>query len=504
MNDFNLIDTPWISVRWVLPAHRNPPLVSLGDAFLRSSEIADLDCAPHERIALTRLLVCLTHAALGAPEDEDDWEGFGKEIESAVPAYLAQPAIHSRFNLLGDGPRFLQRRPASISPEDGYPLSKICFNLSSGNNPKLLDHWGEDSRPWPPAAVALALLCLQNFFVGGSMASKVKGNGPALKSLQMLLAGSSLRKTILRNCLDLKTIAETGAGLGHPVWETPADGGLLSRLAPVSCALWLSDDFDTVFIDQGHQYLEFESYRDPYASTETLKDDRRRLIRAKPDQGIWRDLHLLTNLTNATGSSAPLNLQCFNRRKEIGEFTDLWVGELIKAKDAKIEDCTESSFTIPHRLFDRNGREIYAVGVAWAETISRSLYGAIKTYGSILRNEHPPVSEGQKHFWHQLDQSHRILILMAGDPQPSSTAIGDPGASDPWTALVRRAAVHAYESVCPHATPRQIQAHAAGKRILQKALFPKPPSLKKNVPQSPAASVHPEPDPSKHDLSIRI
>ncbi len=473
MNTFNLIEHPWIPVRWLDSVPGNPSsLLSLNDAFARSEEIADLDCAPHERIALTRLLACITHAALGAPKDADEWEGFGDDLATAVPAYLKKPEIHPHFNLLGDGPRFLQQKSKD---DDGYVLSKIFFQLSSGNNPKLLDHWGEDSRPWTPAVAALGLLCLQNFFVGGSMASKVKGNGPALKSLQMILLGSNLRETLLRNCLDHRTISGTGGTLGKPIWETAPDGNLLARLAPTSCSLWLKEDLSSILIDQGHQYPEFEAYRDPFASTETNKD-KRYLIRAKPDQAIWRDLHLLTNLQHAEGSTAPLNLQCFNARTEWDETADLWVGELIKAKDAKIEDCVESSFTISRDFFSPLGRNTYEAGIEFAERIANSLYGAIKFYGSTLMHESPPTEEGKKHYWHQLDQNHKTLIQLAQNhaERIGAPGIGAPEAEDGWTKLVRKSAKDAYAAVCPCTTPRQIQAYVAGTKPLNKALHPKP------------------------------
>jgi CRISPR type I-E-associated protein CasA/Cse1 len=108
MQNFNLIDSPWIPVRWRADATTDTPLISLSDAFTRGTEIADLDCAPHERIAVTRLLVCITHAALGAPNDEEEWDGFGTNLAEAVPAYLMRTDIYPHFNLLGEGPRFLQ------------------------------------------------------------------------------------------------------------------------------------------------------------------------------------------------------------------------------------------------------------------------------------------------------------------------------------------------------------------------------------------------------------
>lgn len=486
MNPFNLIEHPWIPVRWLASANAaHSKLVSLRDVFANAHEIADLDAAPHERIALTRLLVCITHAALGAPKDEDDWADFGQDLTTAVPAYLSQDEIREHFNLLGSGPRFLQQKPNSTDPTDGYPLSKIAFHLSSGNNPTLLDHWGEAPRPWTPPSAAIALLCLQNFFVGGSMASKVHGNGPALKSLQLLLLGSDMAATILRNCLDHKFIESTGGKLGRPVWENTPDHNLLARLAPVPCALWLSDDLQSIFIDQGHQHLEFDAFRDPYSSTEITKDDKRRLIRAKPDQGIWRDLHLLTNLSDASGSSAPLNLQCFNARKELGQTTQLWCGELIKAKDAKIEDCTESTFTVPHELFCRNGSDLYAAGIDYAEKISNFVYDAVKTYGKTLLHENSPTEEAKKHFWHQLDQQHRTLISLASDPQPGQPAIGSSEASDPWTRLVQEAAILAFKAVCPHRTARQLEAYAAGTKVLHNAIYPKAPATKKSSTPTP-------------------
>ena len=194
------------------------------------------------------------------------------------------------------------------------------------------------------------------------MASKVKGNGPSLKSLQMLLIGDSLKTSILHNCIDLETLQQTGGGLGAPVWQSKADNNLLARLAPTSCALWLSDDCATTLIDEGHQYLEYEAYRDPYATTFTIKDIRR-LLRVNLEKGIWRDLHLITNLNHCEGSSGPLNLQSFNNRRELEEQTGLWVGELIKANDAKIIDCTESTFTVPQQLFCDLGRNIYTAGI---------------------------------------------------------------------------------------------------------------------------------------------
>lgn len=481
MDNFNLIDSPWIPVRWKADSPETPPLVSLNGAFSRGEEIADLDCAPHERIALVRLLVCITHAALGAPETADDWDDFGEDRHTAIPEYLHREDIYPHFNLLGDGPRFLQKPPKDSNAKK-HPLCKVFFQLASGNSPKLQDHWGEDSRPWKASDAAMGLLVFQNFFVGGSMSKFVLGNGPSLKSMQTLLCGDSLSATILKNCMDQETLEGTGAGLGRPIWESAPDHNLLARFAPVPCALWLTDDITGTPIGQGYQYPEFESYRDPYA-TAIVSSDKRRLLRANLEKGIWHDLHLLTAQKDLDGTSGPLNLQTYKEHSDLDTHIDLWVGELFKAKDAKIVDLVESTFTIPSTLFSSDGRNIYTSGIEHADAISKKLYGAIKSYWATLKHENPPVEAGQKHFWHHLDQHHRELIQLASKPEERTglPAIGAEGAEDIWTETVRKAAKSAFDAVCPRSTPRQIQAYANGIKSLLKALYPKSKTPKKTT-----------------------
>lgn len=471
MNNFNLIDEPWIPVRWLPTANDNSPLVSLGTAFKRGNEIADLDCSPPERIALMRLFICVTHAALGVPEDANEWDDFAPDIDTAIPNYLRQPEVQPHFNLLGDGPRFLQNKNSKGGTT--YPLSKVCPELASGNNPTLFDHWGDEPRPWQAAQTTIALLCLQNFFVGGCMASAVKGNGPALKSLQLFLHGPNLSASVKENCLSKEALAETGFELGKPNWEKPAAHDYLSYLTPSPCTLWLDDNLQRVAIKQGFHHLEHPAYRDPFITILT-KNNKRFIIRASVNKGIWRDLHLLTALRSEGTQDSALNLQEKNQRILSDSKVTFWTGELIKAKDAKILDSLESTFTVNHALFTPAGNNIYASGTEHAENVSKKLYGAIKTYGSSLSHEKPPIEEGQKHYWHILDQNHRTLINLAGDPdsQVGKPAIGCPGADDLWTKAIHQAALNAYQTVCPATTPRQIQAYVAGIKPLMRALYP--------------------------------
>ena len=444
MNIFNLIDSPWIPVRDLTSATR---LVGLDSLFREASQIADLDCPPHERIAIIRLLVALTHAASGAPQTAEDWDDFGDDLEDHVLAHLNQPEIRPGFNLLGDGPRFLQTPP----PPDSitYPIDKIVEYLATGNNPNVLDHGGGQPRLLSNDSLARAVLAYQVFFVGGSMAKKVKGNGPAINFLNCLLVGSSLRETILLNCLDEETAATTS----------------LDRLIPRTAALWIADDGLRIHIEPGTPSLKFPDQRDPYSTAYAVKD-KRYLLRADLEKGLWKDLHVITLLRAAKGQEqqAPLNLQS-HAYQYTNHDARLWLGEFIKAKDAKIIDSIESTFTVPFKMFSDVGRARYAAGVEWAERQSKQLYGAVKQYGAAMKNESPPTDRAKQHYWHALEQRCDLLLAIVADTEPQAEDFGE--GSDPWTVAVRTAARRAYENACPHQTPRQLRAFAAGLRVLR-------------------------------------
>jgi len=479
----NLISEPWIPVLW---ASGRTSAVSLTQIFEECSKISDLSVPTHERISLMRLLICLIQASLGAPPTSDDWDGWGENLESAVPSYLLKHQKH--FELLGDGPRFLQ---SSVKGDKSYPTAQIVFHFATGNTPTLLDHQGDSDRDLSPAFITRALLVYQNHFVGGSLASKVKGNGPALKALHSFLIGQSLRETILLNCLDEETLQP--GHLGKPVWEGGGKTDYLARLVPTPCKLWLADDGKRIRIDQGIQYDDFEASGIREPSTTIIIGKRKGietkiLLRASIGRGIWRDLHCLAVLRKGEMNAPPTFISHLDERDE-GRVT-FWSGELIKAKDAKILDAVESEFTVPFQLFNSTGQARYQAGVAFSEEISKRIYGAVKKYFSTLKQDSAPTDAAQRHYWNSLDQRSGILLdLLEGIGTDTDLMGGlDFGKSDenkntdPWTKAVRTAARAAYEHVCPRQTPRQLQAYAAGLRVLHPV--PKKAKSSKNPPTS--------------------
>lgn len=459
-NHMNLVSDPFIPIRLTDGRFRK---LSLSEVFIESENISDLSVTTQERIALLRLLIGITQAAIGLPPHEEAWDEFGNNLEEEIPAYL--PKWKPQFELFGDGDRFLQSKlPAS---EKAYPLSQINYTSAAGNTPTTLDHRIQEDASDPPN-LALTLLVYQNFFIGGSMASKVKGNGPALKTLHTFIKGKNLRETILLNCLDEDTLKMP---VGRPIWEMPADAKnatqtYLGRLIPAPCKVCLGEGGKNVQIDQGFIYPEFEEIPPETSSTVIVltfnKKEEKRLMRAQPNKGIWRDLHSLTVLSKSENEGRSPQILTSHKHQLGGtRRIPIWCGELIKAKDAKILDAVESSFELPPQLFESAGRHLYQKGVNHADFRSKLLGDAVKAYGKFLKIDKPDTSAAQRYFWHRLDQESVKLLEVVESPTLLDKEKFGPS-SDPWSRAVHFAALEAFQATCPATSSRQIQAHATG------------------------------------------
>ena len=488
MSQFNLVDDPWIPVRWKPEAGIDaPPLVSLRDAFALGDRIADLAAAPHERISLVRLLVCVAQAACGAPENPDGWDGWGHDLPEAAPRYLDQ--WRDRFNLLGDGYRFLQvKLPRKPEP---VPASKLVPNFATGNNPTLNDHHGGEFRPLPPHRLAMALLSFQSFYP--LYGAGYKGRGPCVDSnmVHTLLIGENLPHTVALNSLDQETINGHFPEFGRPVWELDLAGtaaerqatlSYLGRLVPQHRNLTLSDDGSGFhLVQQGFEYPAYEAAIEPTATVclgRRAGKDAKVLLSARLGRALWRDLHLVVALAESSmdGRRAPLVIQ--SHGQDIGdERVSFWLGALVTDLKAKILDTVESGFTLPRSFLSPQGQKRYENGVLFAEELSRRVYGAVKTFATTLKHESAPVEAAQRHYWNALDRDSGILLGMLGGIGTDGDPMGhwgfgerhDDGSFDGWTVAARRAAMDAYEHACPRLTPRQLQAYAAGLRVLHRS-----------------------------------
>lgn len=360
----NLTTDPWIPVVW---RDGRASEVSLHDAFLKGEEIVDLMVRPPERIALMRLLLCITHAALKGPCDIEDWKNCRSRIPEASASYLKK--WKHAFELFGEGPRFLQVEKSELksSREDGKgnPVDKLDLSLASGNNSTLFDNEGGSERHFTPAQLALMLLTFQSFATCGLIGIAEWNGKPTKGSAQaaVCIAGSPLhafvhKDTLLQTIhvnLITKEIFQERAGRdalwGQPIWEEmptgpddPAESTrtYLGRLVPLARAIRLNDDYRTAIIAEGLRYPKFdEVYAEPTATVVTdRKKGRRMLLQADPNKAIWRQLVAITTLRRAEDSiGGPLALSNIGNE----ETFDFWIGGLA-AKKAKLVDSIESLF----------------------------------------------------------------------------------------------------------------------------------------------------------------
>lgn len=471
----NLGFDPWIPVAMADGTQRN---VSLADVFREGHQMADLAARPHERIALMRLLVCVTQAALDGPNDEDDWPEAAKQLPAAAAAYLEK--WRDRFELFGDGPRFLQVRAGEMSE---FEASKLLFERASGNNPTLFDHEGGSTRGLTPAEFALALLCFQN--MSASIGAGYTGKSPCLDRhfLQTWLIGANLLETILANGVDRATAERMfPAGFGRPVWEGDLSFGdpefernttrsFLGRLAPVTRQVWLNENgLSFELAKPGLSHPTFEEYREAAATILTRSKttgEERFLLAADLRKQPWRDLQHIVEARENGKTSRPLPLQ----RSEVAPFRRLWLGALITDGKGKYEDAVEAVYDVPRELLSEDRQPIYAQGIEFANAWRARLGKAVASYASQLKAE-PDYARAERHFWNALDQRVTELFDVVRDV---SVLNGKTfwEADAPWTRSVRRAAHDAYRFACPQETPRQIQAFAVGLGQLRPPKRPK-------------------------------
>ncbi len=496
----NLTLDPWIPA---VRADGTRDLFSLDGLFTQAHALRDLAVRPHERIALMRLLLCITQAALNGPADEDAWGESLDKIQPCVRTYLEK--WRASFELFGDGPRFLQL--AYLQPgketDEGNAATKLDLALATGNNSTLFDNAAAESRNVDAARAALNLLTFQCFSPGGRIGvARWKGHdtpgkgssnhAPCTPSsmLHTILLGSDLLETIARNLLTQQLVADSVAkGWGKPVWEYPIEKAsdlpaienatltYLGRLIPLSRAVRLQESGDSIILANGFDYPIFPAYREATATVVPRKDELG-VLPASTGRSIWRQLHAITIKRRATTdqTAGPLTLALNTLDRD----TTLWIGALVTDK-AKIEDVIEATYTVPPALFDAFGRAAYESGVRHAEASDSALSKAVGAYSGSLKNDSPAYDRARQHFWTRVEQSLGDLFTVARELTPPEQLT-----ASLWGHAVRAAAIDAYERTCPHRTPRQIQAYALGQRHLFASASPSKPAKKTKAQKSAA------------------
>jgi CRISPR system Cascade subunit CasA len=472
MTTMNLTRDPWI------PAVRSDgtrDMFSLNELFAQAHTLRDLAVKPHERIALMRLLLCITQAALDGPADEDAWEACGPLIQPRVKEYLGK--WRSKFELFGDNERFLQTKPGILAPADpvmeAEGISRLNLNMASGeSNATLFDNAASGAREFTPAEAALGLLSYQCF--SPLLGRGYKGRSPCADSsmLHTFVRGSSLLETIHLNVLNRVDVLDSYGNHPNdrPVWEvfngkklTIADEelltkGYLGRLVPLARSIWI-ESLRTMQLANGIVYdgIRESGYREA-AATVLATEKGHVVLQANLEKAAWRDLTAICVKKKAAQASAsgPVAFKNPFRAEEMF----IWTAGIV-SDQAKIRDVVEASYAVPRSLLDdQRKRSAYERGVMHSEKGECVLEEAVGEYAKALKSK-APIAKAKQQFWTHVEQSLPALFDMAHELTTDEEL-----PRSKWGQAVQAAALNAYRQVCPCQTPRQIQAHALGLRRL--------------------------------------
>ncbi len=421
-----------------------PHLASLCSVFTEGDQYADLAVRPHERVALMRLFLCVAHAALEGPKNDEGWCDVPKRLPGAARDYLK--TWEDSFELFHKTKPWLQvaeLKGVETSGPDSRktsPVALLDFELATGNNSTLYDHEGSlISRHVDLERVALNLLTFQNFSSGGGspvaqwkmVGTSQIGNpdAPCLSQsmAHCLLRGRSLGDTIWFNLPSFETIKRTyrmhssdkkkgdtfaDVALGRPVWESfpqwpesESDDAInatrtyLGRLVPISRWIRLIHGTDQMYCCNGFKYITFKGGFAPEPTSAsrliTKKDKKgiatqeRRIVKVDPSKALWRELSSLLIKRSADGMGGPLAM---NNAPYDTEF-DFQVCAITRDQ-ASMDIALESVFNITPAL--QRNLSSYQAEVAGGEKVigaegyARKLRWAIEDYRSAIDSDWQP------------------------------------------------------------------------------------------------------------------
>ena len=469
----NLIGDKWIPVLMKSGAFA---AVGLSDVFRDGGSIADLSANPCQRIALMRLLICIAQAALKGPTDEADWEACRPRIADASLCYLDR--WKDRFGLFG-GHAFLQAD--GLAETCNAVRDKLDFALSSGNKHTLFDHGATpDGRLLESARQALNLLVYQMLSPGGLIGNsdwngketgRSSEHAPCIEGsmLHTFIRGDNLLETVHCNLLCRDAVeAMPNFTWGTPCWEIPmtADAEALGnqpntylgRLVPVSRAIRLAPTTSKVTLANGLSYPKLPENRDPFGTVRKIDDKKGEIysyLPVNPEKHPWRELASILTLHQADMQGGAMALSHL-RGLEKGKPFDIWTGGLC-AEKSKLIDMAEWVFSLNTDLLDETVLGTYQKGVSAANSGNGCLREAIRAYAETLKSE-PAVwrDTAQRMYWAALDAKARCLTECVADGEDLSR----------WHREILSVLQDTYTRVCPHETPRQMQAYVKGEAIV--------------------------------------
>lgn len=473
---FNLIDNGWISVQD--EKHR----VSLKQIFSQK-EFKRLSGNPVEKIAVLRLLLAITHAAVSLP-DKDAWLSLSlPELADKALAYLQ--TWHDHFDLYSKQPfmQFPQLAQGKTSP---FSAAQLC--VATGNK-VILNSWNI-AIPSSPPEQAMALL-RQSFFAcsgkkfdqginlspeyGEKKASGTYGTLTGFRGyLHTYLLGDTLLDTVKNNLLTDEDIRELPfTGLGRPCWEEMPDGEVSKRaldykssyqgeLLPLDKFVFLKED--GMVMTEG---IPYESHKtglvDPAL---TIRQDGKdiKAVWASTEKRPWRELTALLSFLKMGATHKSPHFLSMNMEKMRGTqaaYMRFWAGGMQLSSNAGeqylsgMDDYVESEFHIPMNQQIETGFEFFQKMIGDLDHCSKITYGAVANYFAALNCEQKAAyaATAASTFWETMEpRAQNILDLAFSETPAREQNIAEE--MKVWHQTVLRV----YNQFCAKDTSRQITA----------------------------------------------
>lgn len=354
---FNLLDEPWIPVRWAPGAARpdvggSTELLGLREVLLHSADITGLAVVePPAHSALLRVLYALTARVTGldqaGPGDwsERRWEVYecGRLSYDKVTEYLGKYR-HRFFVFDPEGGRPWMQDPRladQCDPAKSAGVNKLIVTRPAGNNHAWFRH-GKDGDPDLPSVSEAVLHLLVWHYYGPSgrcSAREVNGvksasasAGPLRTALSYHPEGENLFETLLAGLVPPSTTMHPADDLCPWEWdelrdpeaaaETYIPAGPCSRLTACSqhAVLLVAHEADPGVIKDAFITWAYRSGRiprdDDYLIWQVSQQGNRYARLADSRRALWRDLDALL-LKESAGEAQPQQPKVFGTAHEV-------------------------------------------------------------------------------------------------------------------------------------------------------------------------------------------
>lgn len=462
---FNLLKDPWIQVY----QNNETKKIGLFDLFKNMEQIEDIIGTIVEKIAVIRLLLCITQAALDGPKNEKDYEKCKNRIQNSSLCYLKK--WEKSFDLYGSFLQVSDLKKIVLNSNKG--LKTIIFERAEGDQHTLFDLKSRDRNKkleLTPEKIAMSLLTYQIFVPGGFL--KVLGVTSGLGSIPVnilltIIQGKNLLETVYFNLISKDKMLEDKKEFGKPIWEFNIKNNLIKNpekwklypsrsylynLVPLSRSIYIEENKPDFYMADGIRIEKNKFvtlYRDPMGTTYLNKNKLSSYLLIDPDKASWRSLQsILSNGKNGgKGAYALSNLFYLKKNKLIQKINILTGG--LSCNKAKIIDFCEWSYSVdlsmceelPIILYEEliDNANFFAGRIKEALDIYRKVSNQQKSFCDSLKNQ------ALRTYWGILESRSNELI------KSICTCYVPPikkEKCDWWKILVKNEATKAFETAC--------------------------------------------------------